>query len=497
MTTPVTPNDFIYQLPLIVMVVVGVLLVLAEAFFRGRHHSHLMALTVAGSFATAITAVFLYKKIGTVDVYMMRGMLVANRTAYVMIALFSVTTAFVAMISPAHQVEHDWETGDYYGLLLLSSSGMAMLAMAGDLVTVFIGIETMSLSVYALTASRRRSKRATEGAFKYFLMGAFASGFLVYGMALVYGATGTTNLLNIRAGAGTWGGSYPAEGSGLMVVGVWMMIVAFGFKIAAVPFHMWAPDAYEGAPTPITGYMAAAVKAATVITMLIVFGGALGGDVMPYGSMGWASPLAVIAAITMTVGNIAALRQDNIKRMLAYSSVSHGGVLLCGIAALGLGAGHEAQTAIIYYLIAYSATTIGAFAVVTWIGSRGRERTNVDDWDGLASVHPGAALAMTIFMLSFGGIPPAAGFLGKFYIFKSVAMADDGQLMWLVIVGVLNSAISIFYYLRVVMAMYFKTPVDEFKPLRSASIAFVLSVCAVLVFEMGILPGYWLGIAGQ
>jgi NADH-quinone oxidoreductase subunit N len=489
--TPVTANDFIYQLPLIVLITCGLLMVLAESFFAGRHHARLMALTVAGGIVTAISAVVLYSKIGAADVPMMRGMLVANRTAYVLIALFALTTSFVAMISSAHQLEHDWESGEYYGLLLLSAGGMAMLAMAGDLVTVFIGIETMSLAVYALCASRRRSKRATEGALKYFLMGAFASGFLIYGMALVYGATGTTNLLQIRGGLGSWGGSP------LLVVGMWMMIVAFGFKVAAVPFHMWAPDAYEGAPTPVTAYMAAAVKAATVIAMLVVFGGAFGGDVMPYGTMGWASAMAVLAAVTMTIGNIAALRQENVKRMLAYSSVSHGGVILCGLAALGLGAGAEAQTAIIYYLIAYSVTTVGAFAVVTWIGSRGNERTNVDDWNGLAASHPAAALAMTVCMLSFGGIPPTAGFLGKFYVFKSVASADDGQLMWLVIVGVLNSAISIFYYLRVVMAMYFKGQTDEFSPLRSGAIAFVMAVCALLVFEMGILPGYWLGLAGQ
>src|SRR5205809_748477 len=205
-------------------------------------------------------------------------------------------------------------------------------------------------------------------------MGAFATAFLLYGMALVYGAVGTTSLVQIQA-------RLVSGNLGLLTVGTFMMIAAFAFKVAAVPFHMWAPDAYEGAPTPVTAFMAAGVKAAAVAAMIRLFGQNMGGDTLPYGVVGWASPMVVIAAITITVGNIAAIRQDNVKRMLAYSSISHGGVLLTGLAALGLGSG-TANSALIYYLIAYSVTTMGAFAVVAYVGSRDRERLLIDDWAG-------------------------------------------------------------------------------------------------------------------
>jgi NADH-quinone oxidoreductase subunit N len=254
---------------------------------------------------------------------------------------------------------------------------------------------------------------------------------------------------------------------------------------------MWAPDAYEGAPTPVTGFMAAAVKAAAIAAMIRVFGVALGGDVLPFGTLGWASPMVVIAAITITIGNITAVRQDNIKRMLAYSSISHAGVLLVGVVALGLGS-TSAQGALVYYLIAYSAATIGAFAIVSYVGSKGKERLMVDDWSGLASQHPAAALAMTICLLSFGGIPPTGGFFGKFYIFKSAMDVYNGQLLWVVLVGVVNSAISIYYYLRIVTAMYFREANQPFTPTRSAGLVFVIATMPLLVLELGIMPGWWM-----
>jgi len=324
---------------------------------------------------------------------------------------------------------------------------------------------------------------------KYFLMGAFATGFLVYGMALLYGATGTLSLYAMP------GPLLTTANPGLIVAGVFLIVVAFGFKVAAVPFHMWAPDAYEGAPTPVTAFMAAGVKAAAVAAMIRVFGVALGGDIIPYGTLGWASPMVVIAAITITVGNIAAIRQDNIKRMLAYSSISHGGVLLTGLAALGLGSG-TADSALIYYLIAYSVTTMGAFAVVAYVGSRDRERLLIDDWAGLGQRHPAAALAMTICLLSLGGMPPTGGFFGKFYLFQSAMNVWDGQLLWLVVLGVVNSAISIYYYLRIVTAMYFRDSTEPMTPTRTPGVIFVMVLCTVLVLELGLMPGFWLRLIG-
>jgi len=497
MSPRITASDFLHQVPLLVFVVTGLVLIVAEAFAKGRQRGFLMQLVVAGCAVAAITAIWEYKALeGGAHQIMATasykgtwyGMLVADRFGCFFIVLFSAVTAFTAMIASGHQREHDWQTGEFYGLLMLSASGMAILAMANDLVTIFLGIESMSIAVYALTASRWRSRRGAEAAMKYFLMGAFATGFMLYGIALIYGATGYTNLAVIKQVAD------PA--SPLLLLGMFMILIAFGFKVAAVPFHMWAPDAYEGAPTPVTGFMAAAVKAGAFVAVLRVLGDALGGEVLPVGRLGWAGILAVLAALTMTIGNIAALRQENIKRMLAYSSISHAGVLLVGVVTTGLVSASVGRPAVMYYLVAYSLTTMGAFAVIAWIGSREKERVLIDDWNGLASQRPGAALAMTICMLSLGGIPPTAGFVAKFYIFKGAMQAADTQLLWLVIIGVLNSVVSIFYYLRVVVAMYFKPAEGEFKPIRSGAVTFVFVICALAIMEMGVWPSWWITKAG-
>ena len=483
------PADLGYLIPYLILAVTGMLLVLAEAFYKGKDRSALVTLTVAGAIAAAVASIVLYRQVGDGKIPVLGEMLLADKTSYVLSALFSVVTAFAALMSPAHQKEHDWQMGEYYGVMLLSASGMVMLAHAANLVTIFLGIETMSIGVYVMCAMRRRSRRGNEAAMKYFLIGAFATGFLVYGMALLYGAAGTTSLLRMQTALAQ------TTNPGLVIAGAFMLVVAFGFKVAAVPFHMWAPDAYEGAPTPVTAFMAAAVKAAAVAAMIRVFGLALGGDVIPFGALGWASPMVVIAGITITIGNISAVRQDNIKRMLAYSSISHAGVLLVGICALGLGSA-SANGAIVYYLIAYSFTTMGAFAIVAYVGSKGRERLLVDDWAGLGSQHPAVALAMTVLLLSFGGIPPTGGFFGKFYIFKSAMEVYDGQLIWLVLIGVVNSAISIYYYLRIVTAMYFKEANQPFAPTKSGGLLFVIAVCPLLVLELGIMPGWWLKLVG-
>jgi NADH-quinone oxidoreductase subunit N len=479
-------TDLGWATPYLILAVAGMLLVLAEAFYKGEDRTALASLAVAGSLAAAVASVVLYRQLAPGETKPIFGtMLVGDRLGYVLSATFSVITALTAMMSPAHQRAHDWRMGEYYGMLLLSASGMVMLAHASNLITVFLGIETMSIGVYVMVAMRRRSRRGNEAAMKYFLIGAFATGFLMYGMALLYGASGTLSLARMQ------GALANTSNPGLVIAGAFLLVVAFGFKVAAVPFHMWAPDAYEGAPTPVTAFMAAGVKAAAVAAMIRVFGVALGGDVLPFGTLGWASPMVVIAAITITIGNIGAIRQENVKRMLAYSSISHAGVLMVGLCALGLGS-PTGLSAMVYYLIAYSIATMGAFAIVAYIGSKGRERVLVDDWAGLAAQHPGAALAMIICLLSFGGIPPTAGFFGKFYVFKSAMDVYDGQLLWLVIVGVVNSAISIYYYLRIVTAMYFREANAPFTVTRSAGLSFVIALMAILVIAVGIMPGWWL-----
>jgi NADH-quinone oxidoreductase subunit N len=485
----VTASDILHQAPLLVLVVTGLVLILVEAFTRGVRRDFLMSLSVVGCLGALAASVALFRAVGDESVELFGGMLVADRLSYVLSGLFAGATAISAMLIAGHQRTHRWEVGELYGLMLIAAAGASMLSMAGSLVTIFLGIEMMSIAVYDFMAARRNSRVGTEAAMKYFLMGAFSSGILVYGIALVYGATGTMNLAEIAA----FGAANP--NTPVLLAGMLLMVIAFAFKIGAVPFHMWAPDTYDGAPTPITGFLASVAKAAGVIAAVRVFSEAFGGEILPFGRMGWASLFAALAAITMTVGNLAALRQESIKRMLAYSSIAHAGVILVGLTAIGVGAA-SAKPAVVYYLIAYAATTLGAFGIVAWIGSRGEERLRIDQWSGLAVKHPLAALAMTIFLLSLGGIPPLAGFFGKFYVFSAAVQAYDQQLLWLVVVGVLNSVLSIFYYLRVVMVMYFRNPEGEFAPTRSAATVIAIGVCAFFVIVMGVLPGGWMAIAG-
>ena len=270
-----------------------------------------------------------------------------------------------------------------------------------------------------------------------------------------------------------------------------MVLVAFGFKVAAVPFHMWAADAYEGAPTPVTGFMAAGVKAAGFLTLYRLVSAAFGAKDLTFGAAGWGSVLAGLAVLTMTVGNLVALRQDNIKRLLAYSSIAHAGYLLVGVVA-GSYVGPEARGPLYFYLLSYTFTTLGAFGVITWIGKRGDERLQLDDWSGLAWRHPAAALGMTIFMLSLAGFPPTAGFFGKFYVFRA-ALAKPG-LMPLVLIAVLNSVVSAYYYLRVVTTMYFRDVERPPQPIRSAGIVAALVISAIATLALGLLPSGVVGL---
>ncbi|HEY1852718.1 MAG TPA: NADH-quinone oxidoreductase subunit N [Candidatus Binataceae bacterium] len=327
---------------------------------------------------------------------------------------------------------------EYYALILFGALGMMLMAAAGDLIIIFLGLETMSIAVYALVGFMRRDPRSNEAALKYFLLGAFSTGFLLYGIALVYGATGTIRLDPVRAAVSADMASNP-----LLLMGVGMLVIGFGFKVAAVPFHMWTPDAYEGAPTPITAFMAVGVKLAAFAGFLRVFLIHLG----PVSAQ-WSEVLWVIAALTMTVGNVIALVQDNIKRMLAYSAIAHAGYILLGMAAAS---SHQAGGAILYYLLGYSFTNLGAFAVVVALEHRGEVRDRISDFRGLARTHPGLAAAMALFMLSLTGVPPLAGFVGKFYIFSA---ALNAGLVWLVILAAVNSTISAYYYVRVIVEMY-------------------------------------------
>jgi len=481
-------TQLLHQLPLLTVTLSAVVLLLLDAFAHGRGGAtaSLMHLALLGCVVALGLTVWSAVALEPRSLY--DGMLVADRVTRFFDAIFLVAAILSLLLSQSWLREHECEFGEFYALVLFCVAGMMILAAATDLVTVFLGLETMSLGVYVLCGSRLRVARSPEAAFKYYLVGAFSAAVLLYGIALVYGATGTTSLAGI---AGKAGG---AASDPIFIIGLLLLLCGLGYKIAAVPFHMWTPDAYEGAPTPVTAFMAAGVKAAAFAALLRVLTTAFNVESAKVGTAGWVTILQVLAVLTMTLGNIAALRQENVKRLLAYSAIAHAGYVLVGVVAVGV-VGREAQPAVLYYLLAYTFSTVGAFGVVAWIGSRNDERLMLDDWAGLATRHPAAALAMTLFLLSLGGIPPTAGFFAKFYVLRAATM--DPQLIPLVVIAVLNSVVAIFYYLKVVMAMYFRELAREPHPQRSAATAVALLIAAILVLQMGLMPGMYLSAIGQ
>jgi NADH-quinone oxidoreductase subunit N len=360
--------------------------------------------------------------------------------------------------------------GEFYILLIFATSGMMLMAGALDLITVFLGIELMSVSLYVLAGFMRKKERSNESALKYFLLGAFATGFLLYGIALIYGISGTTNLLRIHD-------AFPElMGNSLFVIGCGLILIALAFKVSAVPFHMWAPDVYEGAPTPVTGFMSTAAKAAAFSTFVLLFV-----RIFSISGTSLSQILAFVSAATMIVGNVTAIAQTSIKRMLAYSSIAHAGYMLSGVAA----ANTEGETGVLFYLLAYTFMNVGAFGIVSWIEGIDDKKLTLDDYAGLGARRPVVAVLMAIFMFSLAGIPPFAGFFGKYYVFLAAVKAE---MTWLAIIGVLTSLVSAYYYLRIVVLMYFRdgeADVDSQVPLP-ALIAVVIA--AVLVLALGLYP---------
>ena len=397
---------------------------------------------------------------------------VDNFGLFVTLILIAVGVLSLAISAPTVEREQ-LPQGEYYALMLFAIAGMMLMATASDLLVIFLALEVLSLAVYVLTGIRRDQPTATEAAFKYFLLGGFSSAFFLYGIAFTYGVTGSTRLDQIRLMLA----GQDASHTPMQLLAVGLLLVGFAFKISAVPFQMWTPDAYEGAPPAVTGFMSTGVKAASFAAFVRVFLSAF----EPLRDE-WSAVVWVVAAATMIVGSLVGVVQSNVKRMLAYSSIAHGGYLLVALVA----ANDDGRGAVLFYLLSYAITNLGAFGVIALLDSADRPNDQLRDYAGLWNEHPGLAALMTIFLLSLGGFPPMAGFIAKWYVFSAAVSAGY---YWLAIIGVLTSVVSVFFYLRIVVMMYM-TPAESpahVPPVpRLAGAALVVS--AALIFYLGVLP---------
>ena len=478
---PVPQVDWRAIAPELALLVAGVVLLLVVAFRPGAGRSLLAGLTLAGlAVAAALTAWnWDLERVAFEGAVSLDG--ITRYATAVLLASGVLATLMIAQ-GDSREGEPDDSPPEVYPLLMFALLGMALLAAASDLLVVFIALEILSLSLYVLAGETRRLA-AQEAAMKYFLLGAFSSAFLLYGIALCYGATGTTNLLGIaRASAD------PTSDGTLLLAGVGLLAVGFLFKVSAVPFHMWTPDVYQGTPTPVAAFMAAATKVAAFSVFLRVFSGALGGLVVS-----WRPVISAAAVVTMLGGAALAVVQTDIKRMLAYSSISHAGYLLIGVAAAATVP--SAVSASMFYLLTYAFMVMGAFMVVQYVSRLGppdddaiRERTSLDDYRGLARGHPWAAGLLAVFMLALTGIPPLSGFWAKYYVFLSGVQAG---LTWLVVVAVISSVISAFFYLRVLVVAYLQEPAGEqaeTAPGRTPALGLALGLAGLLTVAIGLAP---------
>jgi NADH-quinone oxidoreductase subunit N len=454
--------------PAAVLAVTGFVLMLLDLLPPRGRREHLAFVGLAGVVIALIVTILLWGS----DVTGFQGMAVLDNLSLFATLVIGYATGLVLLESIDYLKRRGMESGEFYILVLFGAAGMVIMAGANDLIVVFLGLETMSLALYVLAGFFRTEIQAGEASMKYFLLGAFASGFFLYGIALIYGATASTNLDKIGAAVKAGAGRDP-----LLLIGFALLLVGFGFKISAVPFHMWTADVYEGAPTSVTAFIATGSKAAAFAALLRLLLEAL----RPLQGE-WTWLFWVLAVLSMTLGNIVAIAQQNLKRMLAYSSIAHVGYMLVGIVAGGgLGGG-----SVLFYLLVYTFTTAGAFGVILLLERGGEEAVGVGDTAGLATRHPLAALALALFLLSLVGIPPTAGFVGKFYLFGAAVRSGY---VWLAVIGVLNSAAAAYYYLRIIVNMYMREP-EGTPAVIMPSFAGALAVVVALwgVMQLGIFP---------
>jgi NADH-quinone oxidoreductase subunit N len=471
---PAPPIDLGALAPTLIVLGAGVLVLLLDLLPPRQTKEHLGGVALAGIVAALLASIARWGE----GARAFRDMVLLDDYALFLHVIICYAAALAVLLSIDYLRRNGIESGEYYALVLMSTSGMLLLASAGDLLVVFLAIELMSVPLYVLAGLFKTRLAAGEASMKYFLLGAFATAFLLYGVALIFGATGATNFDRIAAAAA----ARPSDA--LVTLGLGLLLVGFGFKISSVPFHMWAPDVYEGAPTSITALIATGSKAAAFGALLRVLTVAL-----KAAQPDWTVLLWAIAVVTMTVGNVIAIAQSNLKRMLAYSSVAHVGYMLVGLVAGGVpGAG-----AVLYYLLAYTFTTAGAFGAILMVERGGEEAVDVRDYAGLARRHPVLAATLALYLLSLIGIPPLAGFVGKFYLFGSAVRAGY---LWLTVVAVLNSAIAAYYYLRVIVYMYMREPDGAgAKVATSFAGGLALAIAAVGIVLLGVAPAPFVDLA--
>jgi NADH-quinone oxidoreductase subunit N len=449
----------------------------AEAFREPGERMPVGGLGIVGLVGAAISAALLWNG-NSVSFGVISGDNFGLFVTLVLVAVGILTIMFSSQVIARDGIP----PGEYYSLLLFSITGMIMMATANDLLVIFIALEVLSLAVYVLTGIRRDDPHASEAAFKYFLLGAFSSAFFLYGIAFTFGLAGSTHLDRV----GSYLAAQSLSDNPLILVALGLLLVGFGFKISAVPFHMWTPDAYEGAPAIVTGFMSTGVKAAAFAAFARVFLSSF----EPF-SADWAPVVWVIAAATMILGTVVGVAQTNLKRMLAYSSIAHGGYLLVGLVA----ANEVGKAAILFYLAAYAITNLAAFGVIALLGARDKPNDALRDYAGLWYSHPGLSALMTVCLLSLGGLPPTAGFIAKWYIFSAAVSAGY---YGLAIIGVLTSVISVFFYLRVVVMMYMQERATDAPRIHVTALSMTaLTVSIAVIFYLGILPTQVLDLAAQ
>jgi len=475
-----TPSaaDLIRVLPEIIWCGFGVLLMLLQPYLKNRQGLTLFAMVGAA--------------VGTLATYFGQmgsgffGLIQFDTYSLFFHWLVGLVAFLVILASDSYLERENLAPAEFYALILFATAGMGVLASAQELLTAFIGLEMSSISSYVLAGYRRDAVKSSESAVKYFLLGSFATAFFLYGIALVYGASGSTNLAQIASADAS---------SNLLRLGLTLILVGLGFKVAAAPFQVWTPDVYEGAPTPVTALFSAGPKAATFALLLRIF------TTIHAATDFWFWAFWILAVVTMFVGNLGALVQTNVKRMLAYSSIAHAGYTLVAFAAVTTmkldpetGAA-PAYAAVLFYLLGYSLVKVGAFTIVSEIGGQGERYLTLDDFAGLGTRQPFAAAAMTLFLLSLLGMPITAGFFGKFYVFKA---AINSKLIWLAVLMTINTAIGAYYYLRVIVVMYMRehkgdVPAEAATSL-SPTAAMVVAVAALATLYLGLLPNHVLGI---